>query len=80
MRFLEKLKLNRICKEIEYAAKRGEIYHLWWHPHNFGANMKENLSELETVLKCFRECSKKYGMKSYTMSELVEIMNRHEIR
>lgn len=80
LRFLEKLKLNRICKEIEYAAKRGEIYHLWWHPHNFGANMKENLSELETVLKCFRECSKKYGMKSYTMSELVEIMNRHEIR
>ena len=68
--FLERLRLKRIKNEMIYAAKNNEVYHLWWHPHNFGANMKENLSFLEEILKCYGYCQIKYNMKSFTMSEL----------
>lgn len=68
--FLEGLRLRRIKKEMEYAAKKGEMYHLWWHPHNFGANMEENLRFLESILKTYKSCNEKYGMRSCTMTEL----------
>jgi hypothetical protein len=40
--FLERLRLRRIKNDMSYAAKKGKIFHLWWHPHNFGANTEEN--------------------------------------
>ena len=67
---LEPLKVLRIKNEIKYAARHGEVYHLWWHPHNFGANIEQNLKELETVLKCYQYCSGQYGMQSFSMKEL----------
>lgn len=71
----EGLRLSRIKKEMEYAARNGEIYHLWWHPHNFGANMAQNLIFLEKILKCYQSCSKCYGMLSCSMSEVEKIIN-----
>lgn len=70
--FMDGLRLRRIRKEMIYAAKHREVYHLWWHPHNFGANMEENMAFLEKVLACYEECHRKYGMGSYTMDELAE--------
>lgn len=70
--FLEELRFRRIKKELIYAAQNGEMYHLWWHPHNFGANIKENLQFLERILKVYRDCHTKYGMQSLTMNELYE--------
>lgn len=67
--FFEGLKLNRIKTEIKYAAKQHELYHLWWHPHNFGDNIEKNLENLEEILKYYDKCRKKYGMQSYTMTE-----------
>ncbi|MBR3960002.1 MAG: polysaccharide deacetylase family protein [Bacteroidales bacterium] len=71
---LETLRINRIKKEIINAAKKGRMYHLWWHPHNFGDNIELNLKNLELVLKCYADCHAKYGMQSYTMSELAEMI------
>lgn len=71
LKWLEGLRLHRIIKEMEHAAKNGEIYHLWWHPHNFGSNPKENLEFLEKILKCYIDCHNKYGMQSCTMNEIV---------
>lgn len=67
--FLECFRLKRIRNEMIHAAKKGELYHLWWHPHNFGANMDENLAFLENVLIIYKDCHKNYGMKSLTMNE-----------
>lgn len=67
---LDKLKIRRICHEMQYAAKHGKIYHLWWHPHNFGTYTSQNLKELEVILKCFKSCQQNYGMESVTMKEL----------
>lgn len=70
LHFLESLKIKRICREIEYAAKHNEIYHLWWHPHNFGNDVENNLKALQTIISCFAKCREKYEMQSYTMQEL----------
>lgn len=74
---LEPLRIARMKHEMKYAAKHGEMYHIWWHPHNFGANMTENLKNLEELLMYFSKCREKYGMQTYTMNELTEIIT-HE--
>jgi len=71
---LDWLRLRRMKKEMIYAAKNNHVYHIWWHPHNFGANIDENFSFLEELLKCYKYCHKIYGMKSYTMSELRDLL------
>jgi hypothetical protein len=67
-RFLDKARIKRIESEISSAAKNKEIYHLWWHPHNFGVNPKKSLQELELILKHFQSCHSKYGMESLSMN------------
>ena len=69
LKFLEGWRLRRIKHEMLYAAQHNELYHLWWHPHNFGTDMEENFLFLEKVLKFFNECRNSYGMKSYSMAE-----------
>ena len=70
LHFLEGLKTWRICWSMKRAARKGEVYHLWWHPHNFGANMDRNIEELEKICKCYVKLNKKYAMESRFMSEL----------
>jgi peptidoglycan/xylan/chitin deacetylase (PgdA/CDA1 family) len=67
--WLEKLKLKRIMNEMTYAAKNKEFYHLWWHPHNFGVNIGENMENLTTLLKHYQLLHSKYGFASVTMKE-----------
>lgn len=69
---LEPLRLRRIKKEMHYAATHGELYHIWWHPHNFGADLEQNLSFLEDLLKYYQKCRALYNMQSYTMDEFVQ--------
>lgn len=72
MWFLEFLKIRRIKKQMEYAAKHGEVFHLWWHPHNFGKNLNENLILLENLLNFYKELKNKYNFKSYNICEIGE--------
>lgn len=69
--WLEWLKLKRIKNEMTSAAKQHKIYHLWWHPHNFGINQKQNLDMLENILKHFSFLSSKYGLEVHTMGEVI---------
>lgn len=70
LRFLEGLRLKRIKNAMTHAAKKGETYHIWWHPHNFGENIEENFSVYFKILEHFMYLNKKYGMQSFTMNEL----------
>lgn len=70
LKAFENLRLKRIKDSMTYAAKNGLTYHLWWHPHNFGINMEENLSFLEKILIHFSELNKGYGFESLSMSGL----------
>jgi peptidoglycan/xylan/chitin deacetylase (PgdA/CDA1 family) len=77
--FLNTVKVNRIKNELERAAKRGEIYHLWWHPHNFGSFPEQSLDGLKEILKHFDHCRNRYAMESLTMGETADrIYQRHE--
>ncbi len=68
--FLEPLRIRRITRGIEDAAKQGKLYHLWWHPHNFGKDLDENMAVLGSVLESYRENREKYGMMSLNMAEI----------
>ena len=70
LRHWEWLRRRRISKEMIHAAQKGHIYHLWWHPHNFGNNIEENLAFLESILKVYHDCHIKYNMQSCTMDEI----------
>ncbi|MBA2328685.1 MAG: polysaccharide deacetylase family protein [Flavisolibacter sp.] len=66
------IRLKRIKDSMSYAARNQEGYHLWWHPHNFGINLQQNLNILEEILKHYELLSKKYGMESKTMKTIAE--------
>ncbi len=72
LRFLEKLKLRRIKNSMSSAAKERKVYHLWWHPHNFGKNIEENFKGLEEILKHYQSLNTKFNYKSVTMKSLAE--------
>jgi peptidoglycan/xylan/chitin deacetylase (PgdA/CDA1 family) len=69
---LEALRLRRIKHELTYAAERGLFYHLWWHPHNFGRDIPNNLAFLAAILSHYRFLHDKYGMVSANMLEIAD--------
>jgi len=67
---LEKLRLRRIEESMSFAAKKGMVYHLWWHPHNFGINMSSNISFLEKILLHFKKLNDEWNFQSVSMGQL----------
>lgn len=68
--YLEPLKLYRIKKGMKHAAQTRRLYHLYWHPHNFGINQEENLKMLEELLQYYAELKSLYKMESLSMEEV----------
>jgi hypothetical protein len=66
---LEKLRLRRITNAMDSAAQTGETFHLWWHPHNFGVHLDENMDFLRAILRHQLALREQYGMESLTMAE-----------
>ena len=75
MAFLDSLRLKRIANSMTHAAKHGLTYHLWWHPHNFGINLQQNLAFLEQILDHYQELCKKYAFRSVSMQQLADLLN-----
>ncbi len=73
MKLLEPLRLRRIIRGLEQAARRGEMFHLWWHPHNFGVDLKENMQMLRQILEHVRVLQQQSGMQSLNMREVAEL-------
>lgn len=72
---LDTWKRQRIVNAMKDAACHNKIFHMWWHPHNFGKNTDQNLAFLETVLDHFRVLEREYGMKSFNMRELAQTID-----
>jgi hypothetical protein len=66
----ERLRLRRILSDLSYAARNSLLYHLWWHPHNFGANLENNLAFLSQILHRYSELRETFGMESLSMREV----------
>src|SRR6185295_6210891 len=61
LRSLEPLRLRRITAGLEHAAATGAVFHLWWHPHDFGLHLHENLAFLRRILGCFARLRERHG-------------------
>jgi peptidoglycan/xylan/chitin deacetylase (PgdA/CDA1 family) len=72
--WLEPIRMRRIATQMEYAAKHNRVFHLWWHPHNFGSNMEENFSNLGYLLERYASLNIKYCFRSMNMRELGELV------
>ncbi|WP_194840901.1 polysaccharide deacetylase family protein [Filobacillus milosensis] len=70
LKWLEPLKIRRIKKGMTKAAKTGQIYHLWWHPHNFGTQINQNMKLLSKIISHYNELNAKYGFESCSMSDI----------
>jgi len=77
LRAFENLRLARITKAMRHAARTGTVYHLWWHPHNFGANLEENMIFLGRILAFFDQLREEYGMASMTMGDIADRSKRN---
>jgi peptidoglycan/xylan/chitin deacetylase (PgdA/CDA1 family) len=73
LRALEPLRKQRIAASIKRAASGHRVVHLWWHPHNFGIHLDENLNMLRSVLEVFARCRETHQMKSLTMAEVADL-------
>jgi len=71
LRTLEPLKRRRVMQGLTQAAQTGGVFHLWWHPHNFGLDTQKNLDSLEVILRYVAELREAGRMESKNMSELV---------
>ncbi len=69
-KYLEFLRLRRIKLSMLNAAKNSKGFHLWWHPHNFGSNLDENMAFLTSILNFYKFLNDEYGMNSLNMSEV----------
>lgn len=76
LRGLEPLRLNRIARGMRAAVERRGLFHLWWHPHNFGADVQKNLDFLRHVLERFDDCRSRWGMQSLTMADVAALARR----
>lgn len=69
----EALKVRRIVNGMTAAAKSGRVYHLWWHPHNFGADQEHALGQLQQILQTYSVLNQKFGMLSLNMGEAADL-------
>lgn len=72
--FLNTMKISRIKAEMERAARKDEVYHLWWHPHNFGNYPTESIHALTQILEHFDHCRNVYGMQSLSMTQAAQLV------
>lgn len=62
--------LRVIKRGMTHAARQGGVFHLWWHPHNFGRNLDGNLNGLAQVITHFRRLADAEGMVSCSIEDL----------
>ncbi|MCM4167330.1 hypothetical protein KCTC52924_02914 [Arenibacter antarcticus] len=74
-RLVEYLKLKRIKESMTHAAKNNSMYHLWWHPHNFGQHTEQNMETLKSVLEHYKKLQLQYGFKSVSMKDCATLID-----
>lgn len=68
---MHRVHVSVIRRAMQSAARTGRNLHLWWHPHNFGADIEESMSALQLILSDFKTLRDETGMVSAAMGDLV---------
>lgn len=71
-RKIQQSKINRIKKEMTYAAKYNRNYHLWWHPHNMADDIENNKAQLIELIAHFKFLEEKYNFTSASMIDFAK--------
>ncbi len=61
---------------MEHAARNGLIYHIWWHPHNFGLHPQRGLAVLNTIVQHYVKLRDDFGLASLNMRDLASVVLR----
>tara|TARA_B110000003_G_C16618896_1_gene522336 strand:+ start:582 stop:1559 length:978 start_codon:yes stop_codon:yes gene_type:complete len=72
---LNELKLKRVKNSMKYAAINDRLFHLWWHPHNFGNDIEYNMDFLRKILSYYNVLKDKYNFQSLNMGEISKKIN-----
>jgi peptidoglycan/xylan/chitin deacetylase (PgdA/CDA1 family) len=78
-RLLERKRLNRIIAGIECAARSGRLFHLWFHPEDFGRHIEENLRNMRLILEAFERNRRAYGLQSLSMCQVAETVREASV-
>lgn len=70
LRWLEWRRVDHISWAMRRAASSNSIFHLWWHPHNFGTDLGANLAVLRHLLVEFSRLRDQRGMASLAMCDV----------
>lgn len=62
------LHVTRLMQRMTDAARHGCGFHLWWHPHNFGADVDTSMALLGRLVEHYRHLADRYGMVSRGMA------------
>ena len=76
LRAFEPVRVRRVVAAMTAAAKHGAICHLWWHPHNFGVHLDDQLTNLRAILGAYARLRDEHGMASLSMRDVAESVRR----
>lgn len=64
------LHLATVHRAMTTAARCGRSFHLWWHPHNFGAAVEANMAALQRIIEHFEDLRGQGRMVSRAMGDV----------
>lgn len=70
LRWLEPRRVEHTVWAMRRAAISRSLFHLWWHPHNFGVEQERNLEVLRRLLVEFSRLRSEHGMVSLAMRDV----------
>jgi hypothetical protein len=73
-RALEPMRQARLVAGLRDAARRGRIFHLWWHPHNFSRHPGPSMAILVRVLDEFDRLAASDGLRSLSMRDVANLV------
>ena len=80
LKYFDRFKEKRILDSMTHAAKNNLVFHLWWHPHNFGINLGKNMSFLLEIMRHYKKLENKYGMTSLNMGEISGLLQDRSLK
>jgi len=75
--FAESFKLERILGAMRRAAQSGSLFHLWFHPHNFGVDQDENFWLMSKIAAEAVRLRDRYGWPTLNMAEAAAQVGAH---
>jgi peptidoglycan/xylan/chitin deacetylase (PgdA/CDA1 family) len=64
------LHLHRIRKQLD-SLRAGEVFHIWFHPHNLGMDTRRRLARVEQIASMIAERASAGELRSCSMEDLI---------